>query len=122
MQDDPFNFVYNLCQEANTPCAKYVRALLLKQDIIASDLAETKERVRASRGSKFVTYCELNPDLSICDVYKDNSVNELQRIKVSRLRLSSHNLAIEKGRWSRQERDRRLCPCHTCSRYRTSIQ
>ena len=109
--EDPFMFVYQLCQQAKTPCAKYVNALLQKGDIIEDDIREIKLRVRESNGSKFVTYRELNPDLDVCAIYTDNRVNELNRIKVSQLRLSSHNLAIETGRWSRIPRDRRLCSC-----------
>ena len=38
-------------------------------------------------------------------------IPEVYRISFSRLRLSSHRLRIETGRWSRIPRDRRLCPC-----------
>ena len=39
------------------------------------------------------------------------TINEHDRIAASRLRLSSHSLAIETGRWSRVPRERRLCSC-----------
>ena len=47
---------------------------------------------------------------------KKTNVNEIERMSWTRLRLSSHFLAIEKGRWNRRGRGRlpieeRLCPC-----------
>ena len=43
-------------------------------------------------------------------------VNEIERMSWTRLRLSAHSLAIERGRWNRRGRGRlpieeRLCPC-----------
>ena len=39
------------------------------------------------------------------------NIPEYQRIATTRLRLSSHNVAIETGRWSRIQPDQRLCSC-----------
>ena len=36
---------------------------------------------------------------------------ESDRVIFTRLRLSSHDLAIEKGRWSRIPHENHLCPC-----------
>jgi len=38
-------------------------------------------------------------------------IPEIYRISFTRLRLSSHRLRIETGRWSRLPRENRLCPC-----------
>lgn len=109
--DDPFIVVFNLCKDANTPCSSYISALLqLRHNIVEADIEQTKNRIRLSDKTKLITYRELCPDLSSCTIYNTN-VNELLRMKVTRLRLSSHNLAIEMGRWSRIERERRLCAC-----------
>ena len=111
MNDDPFMFVFNLCSAANTPCARYIHTIVDSNgNYIPKDLDNIKTRVRASIRTKFITYCVLNPDLTVNNIYKD-SVNELRRIKTSQLRLSSHTLAIETGRWSRQARELRLCTC-----------
>ena len=48
----------------------------------------------------------LNPDLEYDSMY-----DERKRMDFSRLRLSSHRLAVETGRWSRVPADRRLCAC-----------
>lgn len=70
-------------------------------------------RLSAEKRSKFQTYLLINPNLVINDIYIDkaNSIPEYQRINFSRLRLSSHNLKIETGRWSRIPREERLCNC-----------
>ena len=44
-------------------------------------------------------------------MYSDHSVFEHDRIVTTRVRLSSHDLAIERGRWSRTNRESRLCTC-----------
>ena len=41
----------------------------------------------------------------------DEYVEERKRISFTRFRLSSHNLKIELGRWSRIPRENRLCAC-----------
>ena len=48
--------------------------------------------------------------------YVEGITNEIERVSWTRFRLSSHSLAIEKGRWNRRGRGRfpveeRLCPC-----------
>ena len=70
------------------------------------------DKFRNEQGSKAVTYRLLNPNLAVHDVYKrDEYLNERERVVFTRLRLSSHNLKIEKGRWSRTIRENRLCDC-----------
>ena len=71
-----------------------------------------KERVQTSEKSKLVTYrTDMNPEQTVHPIYIDHTVPEYERLVVTRLRLFSHNLAIEKGRWSRQPKEQRLCQC-----------
>ena len=113
MDDDPFMFAYKLCDGANTPCARYIRKLINSPgNFVADDIDTIKNRIRASQRTKFKTYLELNPELSVHSMYSCSPyVNDLQRTSVTRIRLSSHNLAVETGRWARIDRDRRLCSC-----------
>ena len=53
----------------------------------------------------------MNPALTIHDMYALTDVTEKHRLTVSRIRLSSHNLAIERGRWNRTPREERKCSC-----------
>ena len=56
---------------------------------------------------KFKIYKQFNPDLKPLDVHRTHH-------KFSRLRLSSHSMPIETGRWSRTLREERLCTtCNT---------
>ena len=65
-----------------------------------------------SNETKARTYFELNPDLSVHEMYGYRfDIPEYQRIATTKFRLSSHWLAIETGRWSRKRREDRLCTC-----------
>lgn len=109
MTDDPFNFVYNMCKRANTPCIRYLDAVL--QGNPSEEETKLKSNVRTSSRTKFVTYVSLmNPNLTVHPMYTEGAVQEHLRLAATRLRLSSHNLAIEKGRWQRKPTAERLCP------------
>ena len=75
------------------------------------DKEERQANIRAATGSKSVYYCDINTSLEVHPMYEASEVKEHDRICSTRLRLSSHDLAIEKGRWSRTRRENRLCSC-----------
>ena len=57
-------------------------------------------------------YVNVNPELTPHPLYRFTGPHyESDRVIFTRLRLSSHDLAIEKVRWSRIPRENRLCPC-----------
>ena len=58
-------------------------------------------KIHDSPSTRRVTYCEINPNLSVNVMYsKDCVVPEYVRVATTRLRLSSHRLRVETGRWS----------------------
>ena len=61
--------------------------------------------------SKLGTYLTINPTL----IKPDRNLNlmEHERIILTRFRTGSHNLRIETGRWSNEEKNQRLCQCNT---------
>ncbi|ELU00486.1 hypothetical protein CAPTEDRAFT_186409 [Capitella teleta] len=60
---------------------------------------ELRRKTRRTTRTKFQTYCEVNkPSLTKHAMYCKHDVLERNRIATTRLRLSSHNLAIERGR------------------------
>ena len=70
------------------------------------------ERFMTERGTKAETYRLLNPELKVHPVYTTKEyVDERARISFTQLRLSSHSLKVETGRWSRIAREERLCQC-----------
>jgi hypothetical protein len=72
----------------------------------------------AAGATRYVTYIAINPDLTRHELYSKTPnvlLPEHQRIAASRMRLSSHRLRIETGRWTRIPRERRVCPCDDTS-------
>ena len=62
--------------------------------------------------TKFNTYLQMNPSLTFSEnIYDNIHLPEHHRMAASRFRLSSHNLLIERLRWTRVPRHSRLCPC-----------
>ena len=111
MTDDPFNFAISLARENNLPSWNYLDNLLNDESSTDSDIEARKEKVLHSDGSKFKTYCVLNPSLSVHPVYSAANIPEYKRDSFTRLRTSSHRLRIETGRWARLPREERTCPC-----------
>ncbi|ELU11764.1 hypothetical protein CAPTEDRAFT_204841 [Capitella teleta] len=69
-------------------------------------------RQKAADGAtRYQTYLEMNPDLCVHPIYenKEEYVPDSRRIAATRLRLSSHRLLVETGRWSRIPRENRVC-------------
>ena len=75
------------------------------------------QEVDTSESSKCIFYKEINPNMEVHGIYSGKStVNELEIISWSKLRLSTHSLAIKTGRWNRRGHGRlpleeRLCQC-----------
>ena len=60
--------------------------------------------------SKRGVYKSINPNLKC---YIPNALPEYERMQITRYRIGSHNLLIEKGRHSRMPRENRVCICDT---------
>ena len=112
--DEPFHVVYDLCRRENTPGFRML-ARCLEGEIEGVAMEQLKQQVRNKpiSSTKFSTYCiELNPSLEMHEVYKGSVyIPDYLRVSFSRLRLMSHNLKIETGRWSRIPREARVCIC-----------
>ncbi len=91
----------------------YISRLLDEEEYEQSGMIGLREAVCTSTKSKLVAYKAMNPDLNVHKVHNqtDPIVPECHRIAFSRLRLVSHNLRIETGRWARLPREQRLCQC-----------
>ena len=75
-------------------------------------LEHLRVNINNSEKTRDKTYKEINPSLSTSVIYcKDSKIPEYARIAITRLRLSSHRLRIETGRWSRLPKEERLCSC-----------
>ena len=118
MGDDPLMFAMNLAREANiVPGVVISNFLSTSVPDTRSLMQSVYERIAASDGSRYVTYRTINPSFSLHSVYTErHSINDRWRMAFTRFRVSSHNLAIETGRWNRRGRGRlpveeRLCTC-----------
>ena len=59
-----------------------------------------------------MTYCALNPELSVLSMYTSSDVfADSLRIVFTKVRLSSHRLRVETGWWARIPHAQRLCQC-----------
>ena len=75
---------------------------------------DLRQSLRNSQNTRRRDHTMMNPELNISPVLDpkcDNFIPEINRISVNRLRLGSHHLRIETGRWVRIPRDERLCVC-----------
>ena len=82
------------------------------------DNESLKTSIRQSDSSRRRVYCNsINGDLSTHTIYSTkHNIYEPYRIAFTRFRTSSHNLAVETGRWNRRGRgklpmEERLCSC-----------
>ena len=108
----PFHFVLNLCDRYSTPSSKYIRKAVsyTEVDAIGALVGRVQERIVST---KMLTYInELNNTKAIHPIYLASEyIPDYQRVAFTRLRLMSHNLRIETGRWSRTPRELRVCAC-----------
>lgn len=86
-------------------------------DFITREVTRIKEEINNKQptATKFQTYRTLNPTLEIHPLYTKSAptIPDYLRITFTRYRLSSHQLRIEVGRWSRTPPDQRMCSCNT---------
>ena len=118
MIDDPLIHSIKILCNYNDSISRYIKDCI-NNDIDEIEIAKNRIKLKISNAfsNRIVFYKTINPGLIVHDLYlKKIKVNEIDRISWTRLRLSAHSLAIEKGRWNRRGRGRlpmeeRLCPC-----------
>ena len=112
--DDPLMLAINVAQDSGSKMGTVIDMVTQSDDYMVLGLINLRERIQESERSKYVMYKIVNPSLSVHNVYKrggNEYVPEYLRVSFTRLRLSSHRLMIETGRWSRIPRENRLCAC-----------
>ena len=108
--EKPLIKVYDLCKQKRTNGSEYIKKLLNGPNNFG--MQSLRQKFNDDLGTKAMTYKMINNSLNVHKVYRsDTYINECERVAFTRLRLSSHNLYIEKGRWSRVPRENRLCEC-----------
>jgi hypothetical protein len=97
----------------NSPMSKHLKYVLTLDVNPAQTFRENiQHKVATASSSKLLMYKTMNPDLDYHPMYSTNSyIEEYKRVAVTRVRLGSHHLKIETGRWSRVPREERNCTC-----------
>ena len=118
MIDDPLIHAVRVTRKNNNSVSRYIRDML-ENDM--DDILISKEKLKAdlalSLSNRMAVYRQINSELKVHAIYTDKvTVDELERVNWTRMRLSSHSLAVEVGRWNRRGRgslpmDERLCIC-----------
>ena len=114
MEDDPLMFALKLTENRNPKMNKCINDL--KNRVNYADVNTVKHYVANSTTTRFVTYTNINSDMSMHNAYarrydRYNVIPEVYRLAFTRMRTSSHRLRIETGRWAKLEREQRLCKC-----------
>ena len=111
-QCSPLKFAIDLITQTKSPMAKYLNHI---RNINVNEYDNTNlcNSVNDSKSSKRVFYVQqCNPNLERHPFYThEHCLPEVHRRAFTRLRLSSHKLRIETGRWSRLPREDRTCTC-----------
>ena len=127
-----FNFVHKLMSRDNfedsivgkviadaiskgTTAGRLLKTLIDKgpdYNFIRESQEDICSKIRLSQTTRRITYMSINPQLSPPRFYfQDPPIQEHYRVACTRLRLSSHRLRIETGRWTRTPYENRLCEC-----------
>ena len=110
--NSPLKFALNLVKSVNTASYKLMKEILGDSNIINKDKHKLVNAIKLNTvSSKRATYISMNPSLYSPKIYQNDTINEYKRIQYNRLRLPSHYLSVEIGRWSRTPQEERLCTC-----------
>ena len=110
-KDSYLEWVIEKAIDCRCPAGIVLQSLLpMQTDPVARHLSAIQDRIKASQSSRRLRYLTINPTLSVSPVYR-NCTPEHLRLAFTRLRLGSHRLRFEMGRWSRIPPEQRLCPC-----------
>ena len=113
--DEPFHIMMKFCRSKNTNSYKMIKKCMEDRELIVSpkDICLGKDETH----TKFVIYRTImNEDLAVHPVYlKGCLIPDYKRVYFSRLRLLSHNLMSEKGRWNRTPANDHVCICNNVS-------
>ena len=117
MQDtDPLMHTLNFMRQNNRTLYSHIDELLQHNDFLANDHEELCHQLRGAppEKTKLRLYLTMNPSLSVHPIYKvkdsEHAIEDNLRMLFTRIRVCSHKLRSETGRWDGTPPDQRLCP------------
>ncbi len=111
--------IVNMAKNVRSPMGLQIQNLVNQATLATNStrfMTTVKTGVLQSQSSRRITYRQINPKLEVnpmLQVTGATAISEQGRIASTRLRLSSHYLRVETGRWSRIPLEDRLCQCQT---------
>ena len=116
--DESFTLIFDMCKNHSTPGYRFLSNTVDVNPTL-DPLANIVDYVRgkAPTATKLNTYLtELNSALNVHDIYLTTKyIPDCYRECLTRVRLMSHNLRVETGRWSRTPTPLRTCCCDDVS-------
>ena len=113
--EEPFHIVLDICRRNNTPGYRFLsRSMQENNGDHSLEKIQESLRGKPNTATKFMIYrTELNPGLGAHEVYGGKVyIPDYLRQSFTRIRVMSHDLKVETGRWSRLPRDERVCRCN----------
>lgn len=107
-----------MCRQQNTLGYRLLLSTTQQiNDLNPLDRMSTYMQEESVNATKLNTYvADLNPSLDVHEVYTtDKYIPDFYRVSFTRLRLMSHHLRVETGRWNRTPANLRTCPCDDTS-------
>ena len=101
--------IIRMARNVKSPMGKAIDAIIALNDD-QDPLRQTRLTINTSDSTRRIAYRNMNPSLDLHPVYASN-LAEHRRLAFTRIRLSSHHLTYERGRWSRTPPEDRRCLC-----------
>ena len=115
--DDYIMKIVTMAINVRSPMGLRIRHLTNLDTVTSNSvsfLMKVKTGILQSQSSRRRTYLLINPKLEVSPILRitgATAISEHHRISSTRLRLGSHHLRVETGRWSRIPLELRLCQC-----------
>ena len=117
-ESDPLMHTLSFMRQNNPVLYTHIDELMqrdIKNDLkFEYDALCSKLRDSAPEKTKLSLYLTMNPDLSVHPLYKvadsEKALRDNLRITFTRIRICSHRLRSETGRWNGTPSDQRFCP------------
>ena len=109
---DPLMYTLSFMKDNNPLLHGHIEELVQRDDILTNDRLELCTKLRATpiEKTKLRLYMPMTPDLSVHGGNDEQVIEDNLRISFTRIRLCSHKLRSETGRWSGTPPDQRICP------------